>query len=141
MVGLLDKVIGSRAPNDDSIAVSQFVRFVWVGLIATVIHFAILWFAMNVIGVHLIAATCAGFIVAAIASYFLNYTYTYQSTANHYGALPKFIAIAGFGGVLNLFCVYITAIELSIHYLVAQVIATAVVTLWNFLANRAWTFR
>lgn len=134
-------MIESRVPKGGSVAISQFLRFVWVGLGATLIHFAILWFAINVVDTHLIAATCAGFIAAVVASYFLNYTYTYQSTANHYGALPKFIAIAGFGGILNLFFVYITAIELNIHYLVAQGIATGVVMFWNFLANRAWTFR
>jgi putative flippase GtrA len=30
---------------------------------------------------------------------------------------------------------------IQLHYLIAQVIATGIVLIWNFLGNRIWTFR
>ena len=54
-------------------------------------------------------------------------------------ALPRFAAVATVGAAINTVIVG-SLFAAGLHYLVAQVAATAIVLAWNFLANKYWTF-
>ena len=58
----------------------------------------------------------------------------------HSVGLPRFLLVAAVGFVLNAALMAWMTASLGIHYLVAQVLATLLVLLWNFAANRHWTF-
>jgi putative flippase GtrA len=67
--------------------------------------------------------------------------YTFRSAKNHPEALSKFMAVSLSGLLLNTL-VMAGAMDLfSLHYLLAQVLATVVVLIWNFSVNLLWTFR
>jgi putative flippase GtrA len=56
-------------------------------------------------------------------------------------ALVKFFVVAAVGFLLNAIVMQAGIDYLSLHYLVAQVAATASVVLWNFYGNLVWSFR
>ncbi len=73
-------------------------------------------------------------------NYALNYRYTFRSRRRHLEAFPRFVFFSGVGLGLNTLLMYSLLNYADLHYLVAQLAATALVTIWNFLANMVWTF-
>jgi putative flippase GtrA len=118
----------------------KFTRFVLVGGVATSIQYLLLFGLVHWTGANPVLASSLGFVVSAFANYLLNYYYTFRSKHEHGPALLKFMVIAGVGLILNLMIMQILTGE-TLHYLIAQVIATAVVLLWSFAGNSLWTFR
>jgi len=119
----------------------QFLRFATVGGIATAIHYLILVALVHVASMNAVWASTVGFIVSAVCNYSLNYRFTFRSNVDHRRAVVKFFIVAGVGLVLNSFTMLIASGYLRVHYLLAQVLATGLVLLWNFAGNRLWTFK
>lgn len=127
--------------NRPSILFRQFCGFLWVGGVATALQYLILVVLVEVGGMGPAVASGAGYAAGAGLSYFLNYHYTYLSNRSHVPAMTKFFFVAAIGLAVNSTIVAIAAENLGLNYLLAQAIATGLVLLWNFSANRYWTFR
>lgn len=118
----------------------QFLRYSLVGAVGTAVQFSIL---VSLVWAHLmpaIAASTAGAIAGALVNYYLNSRWTFGSTRAHGLALPRFAAIALAGIGLNAIVMAGMFTYLGAHYLLAQLVATGVVLVTGFVANRAWTF-
>jgi putative flippase GtrA len=124
----------------DSAWIRQFIGFAGVGAIGTAGHYAVLIGLVQLAGVSPVMASIAGFIAGAVINYFLSYRYIFQSRKRHAEALTKFLLVASAGLGLNAAIVWFGVSMLEWHYLVSQVIATGIILLWNFTANRLWTF-
>jgi len=119
---------------------SQFVRFGAVGLIGTACHYTVLISLVQGLHSRPVAASTLGAIVGALVNYILNRRLTFASDRPHREALPRFMAVAIVGFGLNA-AIMALLIYWSLHYILAQVIATSAVLLLTFGANRWWTFR
>lgn len=132
--------------REDSLAVGsrhpavQFVDFTAVGAVSTAVHFVTLILLVQSADWPPALATSAGFLVGALTSYVLNYHLTFSSHARHAAAAPRFLVIAALSMLLNLAIFSVLVHGLSAHYLLGQAVATAVVLIVNFVANRALTF-
>ena len=114
---------------------SQFLRF------ATAILYLILVALVHAVNMNAVWASSIGFIVSAVCNYLLNYRFTFRSNVEHRRAVAKFVVVAGVGLVLNSLTMQIATENMRLHYLLAQVLATGLVLLWNFTGNRLWTFK
>ncbi len=85
-------------------------------------------------------ATTAGFIVGALINYVLNYHLTFRSDKAHSETMLKFFIVATVGAAINMMIIFWGVDILELFYLFAQVIASSVVLLWTFTANKLWTF-
>ena len=86
-------------------------------------------------------ASVVGFIVGAVINYFLNYRFTFKSNKSHKEAMSKFFIVAAIGAMINTALMYVGLNLLQVYYLLAQIVATGIVLLWNFTANKLWTFK
>jgi putative flippase GtrA len=119
----------------------QFVKFGIVGISNTLITFAVYTLLLKVFGVWYLAASAIGFIVGAVNGFLLNRRWTF---ADHVGDAYTpvrwgIVQTAGLG--LNLGLLYLLVHDAGVDELIAQALATIVVTVSTFLVNRAWTFR
>jgi len=117
------------------------LRFVLVGGIATLVHYAILIWLTEMTSVGSVLASAVGFTVSVAFNYLGNYYFTFGSSERHWHAGPKFAVVATVGLMLNTGMMYVFIAHLATPYMLAQLVATALVTLWNFFANRHWTYR
>lgn len=118
----------------------QLVMFALVGAVGTAGHYLVL-IALKETGLASVTtATSCGFAVGALINYVLNYRFTFASGKRHAEALPKFLVVAASGALLNYALMWWLSRETAWHYLLAQILTTAAVLVWNFLLNRAWTF-
>jgi putative flippase GtrA len=115
------------------------VRFAAVGAVATGIQYVLLVLLVRLAGMGAPLASSLGFLASAGANYLLNYRYTFRSRHPHGPAVLKFAALAAMGLLLNAGVMRVLT-ESAWNYLIAQVVATAVVLAWNFLGNSLWTF-
>ena len=121
--------------------IRQFVSFLGVGGVATLFHYAIYIGLVELAGIRPYIATGIGYFLSTFLNYYLNYLYTFRSQKRHREAIVKFFTIAGIGLFLNSSIVKIATESFGLNYLLAQVGATGLVTIWNFAGNRLWTFR
>ena len=117
----------------------RFGRFLIVGVSATLLQYAILIALVRASALHPILASTIGFIASAALNYTLNRGYTFRSRVAYFPGLLRFAMIAGLGLLVNA-AVMATGAAAGLHYLAAQIAATAVVLMWSFHANQRWTF-
>jgi putative flippase GtrA len=130
----------SSAHRGGGAAGGQFARFVLVGAAATAVHYALLIGLVEAAGARPVPATVLGSIAGALVGYAGNRQFTFKSGVPHMRGLPRFLLVALAGLVLNAGIMALLSGPLGIHYLLAQVVATGIVLVWNFAANRHWTF-
>lgn len=119
----------------------QFMSFFIVGAIAAVVHFGLLIALKEGQNWDFIPATLVGFLGGAVTSYLLNRNHTFKGTQrNHRDAFARFFLVASIGFGLTFILNNIFAQRLGLHYLISQTLTTALVMIWNFVANRIWTF-
>ncbi|HEX4435785.1 MAG TPA: GtrA family protein [Solirubrobacteraceae bacterium] len=119
----------------------QFVKFGIVGISNTLLTFVVYTLLLKVFGVWYLAASAIGFVIGAVNGFLLNRRWTF---AGHVGdsLTPVRWAVVQSGGLgINLGLLYVFVHDASLDKLVAQALATVVVTVTTFFVNRAWTFR
>ncbi len=86
-------------------------------------------------------ANAAGFVVSVMTNYYLNRRWTFRSTNDVAGELPKFftVSLVAYGGQLLLFW----ALREQAHLapIPSQLIAIVFIMPVNFVANKLWSFR
>lgn len=122
-------------------AAGQFGRFLLVGGTATAVHYLILYGLHGVAGMSALLSSTVGFVVSAIFNFFASYRFTFRSRESMRSAALRYGASLGFGGFLNAAVFWALEGGLRWHYLAAQVVATGVVLVWNFVAGRKLIFR
>ena len=118
----------------------QFLIFAGIGVIGTSGHYAVLILLVQLLHVEPVLATTLGFVVGALINYVLNYRITFKSNKKHREALTKFLAVAGLGAVANGMIMSVGINIFDVHYLIIQLLATCIVLVFNFMANKYWTF-
>jgi putative flippase GtrA len=118
----------------------QFSRFLAVGVAATAVHYGVLIALVEAWGTDPVLATTAGFVAAVLLSYVLNRRYTFDREPAFGSGLLKYYGAVSMGLVLNAGVMAVLT-RWGAHYLLAQVAASAVALVWNFLAARLIVFR
>ncbi|HET7549445.1 MAG TPA: GtrA family protein, partial [Usitatibacter sp.] len=109
--------------------------------VATACHYAFTIFSVEVLGVPPVAASAGGFVVGAIAKYYLNYTYAFRSNLRHSHAMLRYVLSLALLFVLNAAIFAFLQEGMGVYYIVAQVITTALLILPGYLLSRRWVFR
>lgn len=99
--------------------VSSFIRFGFVGVLATAAHGAVLVLLINIAGIHPTLSNAAAFLGAVAISYLGHYHFSFRSLAAHAGAAPKFFAAALLGLGLNLIIFAVLVNGFALHYMIA----------------------
>ncbi len=119
----------------------QFFWYIVAGGTATAVHYAVLIALVEWVGFAAAPSAALGALCGAGVSYWLNRRVTFASTnAGHAQAVPRFMAIALLGALLNGALVWLGVQHLGWHYLLAQALATVLVLGVTFRLNRLWTF-
>src|SRR5262249_36161861 len=118
----------------------QFLRYAAAGAAGTAVHYLVLIVLVQIAHVGAVVASTVGAVAGALVNYRLNHRYTFDSDKSHAHALPRFAAVALAGVAVNAAVLTLMLTFVTPHYLLAQLVATAVVLLAGFAANRAWTF-
>jgi len=106
-----------------------------------VIDFGTTWILKEKVKINRYIANTCGFILAASSNYMLNRVWTFESINKDIGAeYVSFFAIALIGLGINNLVLWFLSEKMNHHFYLSKIIATGVVTLWNFGMNFLFTF-
>lgn len=118
----------------------HFVRYGSVGAVATAAHYLTLVLCVELAGWPAYLASGFGAVVGAQLAYAGNRWFTFGHRGAMRASWPRFMLTALLGALLGMAIVGL-GVRLSIHYLIAQAVATLASLVLTFAINRAWTFR
>jgi putative flippase GtrA len=119
----------------------QFVKFGVVGISNTLLTLIVYTLLLKVFGVWYLAASAIGFILGAINGFLLNRRWTFREHVGDALTPVRWGIVQTCGLGINEALLYVLVHHAQLDKLLAQVCATAVVTVTTFFVNRAWTFR
>jgi putative flippase GtrA len=119
----------------------QFVKFGIVGVSNTLLTLVVYTLLLKVFGVWYLAASAIGFVVGATNGFLLNRRWTFREHVGDALTPVRWGVVQSGGLAINEGLLYVFVHDAQLDKLVAQVCATAVVTVSTFIVNRAWTFR
>ncbi|MFI5004116.1 MAG: GtrA family protein [Solirubrobacterales bacterium] len=124
-----------------STIVGQFVKFGIVGVSNTLLSFAVYTVLLKGLGMWYLAASAISFAVGAINGFLWNRRWTFRGHVGDALTPLRWFVVQGCGLVANLGLVFVFVHDAGMDKLVGQACAIAIVVVFTFLANRAWTFR
>jgi putative flippase GtrA len=120
--------------------IRQVIAFAGVGAIAAIIHYGLLIGFVELAGWRAVPATLVGYIGGGVVSYWLNRALTYESDRPHREAGWRFAAVAAVGFCLTYGAMHVLVDQWTLPYIPAQLLTTAIVLVWSFIAHKLWTF-
>jgi putative flippase GtrA len=121
---------------------AQFLKFCVVGASGTIIDFGLTYIFKEKLRANKYISNSIGFISAATSNYILNRVWSFE---NHNPAIGEqymlFMAISLLGLGINNGVIFLSTKKFHPNFYVAKIVATGVVTLWNFAMNYLFTFR
>ena len=112
-----------------------------VGVLTAILHYGVLYGAVELLGMGATSASSLGFLVAVIFNYLMHYSWTFAEPAPHGRTLRRYLVMVGCGFMINALLMYAGVHWLSLHYLLTQALALVAVVLWNFILSNVWVFR
>lgn len=125
--------------KQDSLA-GQFIVFASAGAVGTAAHYLVLLALVSLGKASPVMASALGFLIGLLINYLLSHHWVFRSPRPHAETVVKFVSIAMVGLGINTGLMHLAVTKVGMHYLLAQIVATSVVLLWNFMGNRFWTF-
>jgi dolichol-phosphate mannosyltransferase len=119
----------------------QLAKFCTVGASGYIVNLAVFATLVHGAGLHYILAAVCSFLVAVTNNYIWNRVWTFRRQRGHiaYQGL-RFLAVSTIALAANLAFLAIL-VGLGVPKIPAQAVAIALVTPWNFVANKLWSFR
>lgn len=119
----------------------KFIKFCIVGFTGIFVDFGVTSFFKEILKVQKYVANAIGFSTAATTNYFFNRLWTFQShNPDIAGEFSRFFVIALIGLGINSLIIFILNGKFKWNFYLAKLVATIIVTLWNFLINAYFTF-
>ncbi len=127
----------------------RFALFLGIGGFCTLLQFLLLIVFVESQLMSEVYASAAGYALSSLVNYWANYHYTFKSTRSHKDTFPKFVVAVAIGLSTNtaLFAAFLFIFENYLPlpwvepYLVAQVLATGITVVLNFLVHKIWIYR
>lgn len=117
----------------------QFSGYLVVALIGLMVDFGTLTFTKEVLGFNYLVAATAGFLAGLIVNYILSSKYVFKNPKIASGGV-NFLLFGVIGlvglGLLNLLMWGMVG-GLGLNYILAKIVATGFVYIWNFFGRAA----
>jgi putative flippase GtrA len=118
----------------------QLIRFCAVGASGYAVNLLVYTLLLKVADVHYLAAATGSFLVAVTNNYTWNRLWTFRGQRGHvaYQGL-RFLVVSTVALAANLVVLHLL-VSADVGKVVAQAIAIVLVTPWNFVGNKLWSF-
>jgi dolichol-phosphate mannosyltransferase len=132
----------------------QFSKFFFIGGVSLLINWGVMLLTQRVIHMEVVftfgdtqikdymIGAVLGFIVSAIANYFLNKKFTFNNKLKAYGKqMTKFFMVSIIGLILNTAITILLVERVGVPPTIVTPLAAAIVLFWNYFGHRVFTFK
>ena len=141
----------ATAPNP---ALAQFIKFCVIGLSSAIIDISISNWLTYGVGLHWVVAKVISFSFAVTNGFIWNSFWTFRGmgSGKRHEMYVKFVTVNVIGLILNVAIMKLVFMVSTgklihqgtpdkLHWAIATITAIFLVAIWNFMANRKWTFK
>ncbi|MBR3771797.1 MAG: GtrA family protein [Clostridium sp.] len=120
----------------------QMFKFGIVGAIAFVVDYGIMAFLTEVFGVPYLISSTLSFCISVVVNYLLSMKYVFEGKEDvkKQTEFITFVILSVIGLGINQIVMYLVAdvwlAEINKSYLIAKLVATVVVMIWNFVSRK-----
>ena len=118
--------------------IKQIMRFGVVGVISFLVDYGILYVLTEKANIYYLLSAGISFTVSVVINYLLSMSWVFKSN-NKRGKKEEFIlfVIMSLGGLLlNQVMMYVFVDYMNVYYLLAKIVATAIVMIYNFVSRK-----
>ena len=122
----------------------RIIKFIIVGSLSALISFSVLYSLTEWLRLWYVISAILSFIVSACFNFLVNKFWTFGSASRGlaaYHQLLKFFTVYISGLTINTVLIYAFTEFSGLDYRLSWVVATGLVTFWNFGLSQFWTFR
>lgn len=124
----------------------RFIKFCLVGLSGVGVNMGLLWLLTEYAGLPYLLSATISVETSIITNFLLNNFFTFKGrsepgTKPFFQRLLKFNLVSLIGLGINLGLLSLFTEVFGVYYLVSNIIAIIIVTMWNYLLNTWWTWR
>ena len=126
--------------------IKRFIKFCIVGASGFCVNLGLLALFVEVAGMNKVWAQIPSYQISILTNFMFNefWTFSDRRTPGLKSFLiraVKFNLVSQVGWGINISVYYVVLNAAGIYYIVSQIIAIAVATMWNFFSNLIWTWR
>lgn len=114
----------------------EFFKFCLVGGGTFIVDYSLLYILTEYGGLSYLWSSALAFSVAVIVNYILCQRYVFVGAKNGVKQLVLFVTTSIVGLGINQLCMWLFVECVAMHYLLAKIFATAIVTIWNYITKR-----
>lgn len=118
--------------------IKQIMRFGVVGVISFLVDYGILYVLTEKANIYYLLSAGISFTVSVVINYLLSMSWVFKSN-NKRGKKEEFIIfiVLSLGGLLlNQVMMYVFVDYMNVYYLLAKIVATAIVMIYNFVSRK-----
>ena len=119
---------------------AQFAKFGVVGFIAFLIDYGLLILCTEMLGISYLVSATIGFVVSVIFNYVasMRFVFTHKEDMSRTKELVIFVVLSVIGLGINDGLMWLGVDGLGWHYMLVKIIATVVVSIWNFVTRKVF---
>ncbi len=115
---------------------SEFLSFCIVGAITFLFDYGLLYLLTEYIGLSYLLSSALAFSVAVVINYILCQRFVFAGAKNGVKQLTLFAITSVIGLGINQLCMWAFVECVSMHYMLAKIFATGIVTVWNYVTKK-----
>lgn len=119
--------------------IKQIMRFGVVGVISFLVDYGILYVLTEKANIYYLLSAGISFTVSVVINYLLSMSWVFKSNKKKRGKKEEFIIfiVLSLGGLLlNQVMMYVFVDYMNVYYLLAKIVATAIVMIYNFTSRK-----
>lgn len=117
----------------------QFMRYIFVGGIATIVDLTILFLLTDYAYIHHLVSTVIAFVAGLATNFFLSKCLVFKANKARVNVVMEFISYAIIGVIglsITELIMYFFTDNLHLYYMISKVVATVIVLFWNYIARK-----
>lgn len=116
---------------------AELFRFAFTGGVCFLVEFLCLTLLVELVHLPVLIATAIAFLISVAVNYVLCVKWVFTGAKDGgAGVKATFLLTSGMGFVLNEILMWLLNIVLGVHYMIAKVISTLLVMIWNYFTKR-----
>ena len=115
----------------------EIVRFCFVGGVSFLMDYGLLFVLTEFVGLYYLYSSAISFSITVVFNYWLCVIYVFKGAKKQ--TTRQAIIFFGTGVIglgLNQLCMWLFVAVAGLHYMLAKIFATAIVTIWNYVTKR-----
>lgn len=115
----------------------EIIRFCFVGGVSFLMDYALLFALTEFVGIYYLYSSAISFSITVVFNYWLCVIYVFKGARKQ--SARQAIIFFGTGVIglgLNQFCMWFFVTVAGLHYMLAKIGATIIVTIWNYITKR-----